>query len=84
MLSKLDVKLRTPAPPAPEDTLWEAKTPSNAREIEAQLTLIRDRVQRHKSFSPASIVEAVNQLTRSSPIIAHEVVLIRKEMAEYR
>ena len=48
VLSKLDVQLRTPTPPAIlAEALWQARTPSNARELEAQSTLIRDRVQRH-------------------------------------
>ena len=32
MLSRLDVKLRPLIPPAPEDTIWESKTPRTARE----------------------------------------------------
>jgi hypothetical protein len=47
VILKLDVKLRTPTPPAPEVTLWEAKTLSNVRELGAQSTLIRNRIQRH-------------------------------------
>ena len=35
VLLKLDVKLRTPTPPALETTLWESKTPSNVRELGA-------------------------------------------------
>ena len=44
VLSKLDVKLRTPSPPATEVAQWESKTPSNAAELGAQSTLIRDRI----------------------------------------
>jgi hypothetical protein len=62
VMSKLDMLLRTPTPAALEETLWEAHTLSNVRELEAQSTLIRDRVRRHKSSSPASIIEAINQL----------------------
>ena len=48
VLSKLDVQLRTPTPPAAlAEALWQARTPSNTRELEAQSTLIRNRVQRH-------------------------------------
>ena len=60
VLSKLDVQLRTPTPADPVEPLWEARTPSNVRELEAQSTLIRDRVRRHKSSSPASIIKAIN------------------------
>ena len=40
VLSKLDVRLRMPTPPQRNDAAWEAKTPRNARELEAQTTLI--------------------------------------------
>ncbi|KAI0590961.1 hypothetical protein Alg130_01691 [Pyrenophora tritici-repentis] len=39
---------------------WVAQTPSNARELEAQSSLIRERVRQHKSSSPASIIEAID------------------------
>jgi hypothetical protein len=38
VLSKLEVKPRTPTPPALGPTPWQPKTPSNAWEIEAQTT----------------------------------------------
>ena len=53
VLSKLDVRLRTPTPPQQDDVAWEAKTPRNAREIEAQSTLLRNRMQNYQG-SPAS------------------------------
>ena len=56
VLLKLNVKLRTPTPALPKATQWEARTPSNAYELEAQLTLIRDRIRRHKSLLPAFII----------------------------
>ena len=49
VLSKLDVQLRTPTPAALPEALWEARTPSNIHELEAQSTLRRDRVRQHKS-----------------------------------
>jgi hypothetical protein len=61
VLSKLDVQLRTPTPlEALLEALWEARTPSNVRELDAQSSLIRERVRRHKSSSPASIIEAID------------------------
>jgi hypothetical protein len=35
VLSKLEVKPRTPTPPAPGPTAWQPKTPSNAIEIDS-------------------------------------------------
>ena len=45
VLSKLDVRLHTPTPPPPATVAWEAQTPYNAPEIEAQSTLIRNRIR---------------------------------------
>jgi hypothetical protein len=42
VLLKLDVQLRTPTPAALLEALWEARTLSNVRELEAQSTLIRN------------------------------------------
>jgi hypothetical protein len=77
VIGKLEIKLRTPTPPALEATIWEARTPSNAREIEAQSTLICDCIQRHKSLSPAPIIAALNLLQKSAERMAYKSVLMR-------
>jgi hypothetical protein len=69
VLSKLDVQLRTPSPVALAEAVWEPRIPSNVRELEAQSTLIRERIQRHKSSSPASIIQAVSQLKKGAEVI---------------
>ena len=35
VLSKLDVRLRTPTPPTVDDSQWESKTPSNPIEFQS-------------------------------------------------
>ena len=60
VLSKLDVKVRTPTPLLSEVPQWNPKTPTNANEIEAQSTLLRDRIQKHQRSSPTPIVEIVD------------------------
>jgi hypothetical protein len=78
VLSRLDVQLRTPTPPAAlTETLWEARTPSNVRELEAQSTLIRERVRRHKSSSPASIIDAIDQLKKGAEVMMLSAELMR-------
>jgi hypothetical protein len=82
VLLKLDVQLRTPTPPAAlAEALWEARTPSNARELEAQSSLIRERVRQHKSSSPASIIEAINQLKKGAKVIMLLAELMRDRIA---
>jgi hypothetical protein len=80
VLSKLDVQLRTPTPAALPETPWEARTPSNVRELDAQSTLIRERVRRHKSSSPASIIEAINQLKKGAEVIMLSAELMRDQI----
>ncbi|RYN80126.1 hypothetical protein AA0117_g3420 [Alternaria alternata] len=81
VLSKLDVQLRTPTPAALAEAPWEARTPSNARELKAQSTLIRDRVRKHKSSSPASIIEAIDQLKKGAEVIMLSAELMRDQIA---
>ena len=56
VLSKLDVRLQTPAPSSLVQGAWEAQTPRNARKIEAQSTLIRQRMKNRHSSS-ASLLD---------------------------
>jgi hypothetical protein len=71
------VQLRTPTLAALEETFWEARTPSNVRELEAQSTFIRDRVRQHKSSSPASIIKAINQLKKGAEVMMLSAKLMR-------
>ncbi|KAF7565563.1 hypothetical protein PtrM4_096220 [Pyrenophora tritici-repentis] len=83
VLSKLDVQLRTPTPPAAAlpEAPWVAQTPSNARELEAQSSLIRERVRQHKSSSPASIIEAIDQLKKGAEVIMLSAELMRDRIS---
>jgi len=81
VLSKLDVKLRTPSPPAVVEAVWESQTPSNARELGAQSTLVREKIQRHQDSSPTSIVRSVDQLARGAEMMAHSIVLLRDQIS---
>ncbi|KAI1664796.1 DDE superfamily endonuclease [Pyrenophora tritici-repentis] len=82
VLSKLDVQLRTPTPPAAlPEAPWVAQTPSNARELEAQSSLIRERVRQHKSSSPASIIEAIDQLKKGAEVMMLSAELMRDRIS---
>jgi hypothetical protein len=81
VLSKLDVQLRTQTPPQQDNAAWEAKTPRNAKEMEAQSTLIRNRMQIYRGSPASSLDEQVRQLTKGAQQIAHEMVLLREQVA---
>jgi hypothetical protein len=87
VLSKLDVRLRTPTPlnsragtPQP----WVFQTPHNPREAESQSTLIKTRIVNHQNSSPTSMIVAVDQLTKSTTAVMHEVALLRSEVSALR
>jgi hypothetical protein len=71
------VQLRTPSPAALPEAPWEAKTLSNVHELEAQSTLICERIQRHKSSSPASIIQAIGQLKKGAKVMMLSAELMR-------
>ena len=87
VLSKLDVKLRTPTPlnsragtPQP----WVFQTPHNPREANAQSTLIKTRITNHQNSSPTSMLAAVDQLTKGTTAVMHQVALLRSEVSLLR
>jgi hypothetical protein len=60
VLLKLNVRLQTPEPSLLMQSAWEAQTPRNAREIEAQSTLIRQRIQNCYRSSVSLLDEKIN------------------------
>ena len=60
------------------------QTPRNAREVEAQSTLIRQRVRNRPGSSASSLDEKVAQLSKGAQQIAHEMTLMREEVAALR
>jgi hypothetical protein len=77
VLSKLDVQLRASTPDTLLEAPWDSKMPSNVCELEAQSTLIRERVRRHKSSSPASIIQAIGQLRKGAEVMMLSAELMR-------
>jgi hypothetical protein len=82
VLSKLEVKPRTPTPPAPGPTIWQPKTLSNAVEIDSQTTLIIKRIRDHKSSSPESIIQMVLQVKKGSTLKDHSHTLLEARIAK--
>jgi len=80
VLSHLDLRLRTPTPPLPQDTNWVSKTPQNPDEIQSQTKHIQSRVARHQNSSPTSINEALGQLSKGAQIMAHSAALLKAEV----
>jgi hypothetical protein len=78
VVSKLEIKPRTPSPPLPT-TPWQPKTPSNLQEIGAQSTLIINRIRTHASSSPTPLVGLMEQFYRGVEVVMHTATLIAQQ-----
>ena len=87
VISKLDVKLHTPTPPEGTPELpdpWVSKTPKTIKETESQSAYLEKRIRRHKSSSPASIIDAMMSMTKGLKAHQHEMALLRMEVRDLR
>ena len=82
VLSRLDVKLRTPSQVEETAELpktWVPKTPNNPTEATSQTNYIKRRVSHHQGSSPTSILAAVDQITKGTCGIMHKIALLEAE-----
>ena len=87
VLSKLDVKLRTPTPSRPSTANtypWVSQTPSNPTEALSQTTLVRNRIARHQGSSPTPLFETVAALAKGTERMAYEMTLLSAEVRTLR
>ena len=87
VISKLDIKLRTPTPPGSSEGLpapWVSQTPHTAAEALSQSTLIKDRVAAHQGSSPTSILASVDQLAKAVVTNSHQLTFLIGEVKALR
>lgn len=87
VLSKLDVQLRTPTPPNLQPSSlqsWVSQTPYNAQEADLQSELIKTRIANHQKSSPTSMLAAVDQLTKGTVAVMHQLAFLRTEVSSLR
>lgn len=85
VISRLNVKLRTPTPPAPptaDTNPWVCKTPQTSYEASAQSEYIKTRIARHQSSSPSSIYGAMDQMLKGTSTIMHQMVLMKDRVSQ--
>jgi hypothetical protein len=71
VLDRLEVRLRTPPAPPPQETPWQLKTPSNTHEFGSQLKLVRDSFTR----SPVTAQASFSQLVKGAEGMLHQNAL---------
>jgi hypothetical protein len=73
VISKFDVRLRTPSLPPVCNAPWQSQTPSNTLKFRSQSKLIRERIQHHVDSSPSLIVNALEKLSKGAERMAHSL-----------
>jgi hypothetical protein len=84
VISKLDIKLKTPTPPPIDDLPWESKTPANVLELASQKDLLKASIVRHQSSSLSPILQAVEHLSKGAQLMAHQMAILKSENAGLR
>lgn len=83
MISKLDMKLRTPTPSeevAEPLTPWVSKTPKTVLEVQSQSAYLQKRIRRHHSSSPESLIQAVKCFEKGTSTVMHKLALVEARM----
>jgi hypothetical protein len=84
VISKLNIRLRTPTPPPSRGSDWDPKTPSNYIQLEKQASSIKVLL-RIRSKSPLSpLNSAINQVLKAYQITMQSAALLEKEMSDLR
>jgi hypothetical protein len=81
IISKLDVRLRTPQPFVPASPQqWESQTPSNATQTVQQSSFIKSKISAHQGSSPTPIMEAVDRMAKGAQAMAHSITLMSEQI----
>ena len=82
VLSKIDIKLRTPTPTRPpaDSSPWVSQTPHTAVEALSQSQLVRERIENHQRSSPTILFQAMKQLAKGTEAIIYEITFLRSDL----
>jgi hypothetical protein len=78
VISRLDVRLRTPTPtglPPAEADSWVSKTPHNPTEALSQAKFIKNKIACHQGSSPTPILNASIQGAKGLEVVAHKLAI---------
>jgi hypothetical protein len=85
VISKMDMQLRTPTPPAEvtaPSTPWASRTPKTILEAQSHSRYLKARIINHKSSSPESMLNAIGHFEKAASILIHKVVLLEDRVKQ--
>jgi hypothetical protein len=84
VISKLDIRLRTPTPPSSQGSEWEPKTPSNYVQLQKQASSIKALLKQRSKSPPSPLNSAIDQVLKAYQITMQSAALLEKEVSELR
>jgi hypothetical protein len=84
VISKLDIRLRTPTPPPSRGSDWDPKTPLNYRQLEKQASSIKALLRIRSRSPPSPLNSAINQVLKACQITMQSAALLEKEVSDLR
>jgi hypothetical protein len=87
VISKLDIKLRTPIPTSflsINTDSWVSQTLCNPTDALSQIILVRDRITYHQGSLLTSVFATVVALAKSTEILVHKNILLATEIRIFR
>jgi len=84
VISKLDIRLRTPTPPSNRSNEWELKTSSNYTQLLKQASSIKALLRTRSRSTPSSVNSAINQALKACQITLQSLAFLEKEIRDLR
>ena len=84
VISKLNIRLRTPTPPPSRGSDWEPKTPSNYVQLQKQASSIKALLRTRSRSPPSPLNSAINQVLKACQITMQSAAFLEKEVGDLR
>ncbi|OQD91366.1 hypothetical protein PENVUL_c284G00185, partial [Penicillium vulpinum] len=84
VISKLDIRLRTPTPPPSRGSDWDPKTPSNYVQLQKQASSIKALLRTRSRSPPSPLNCAINQVLKACQITMQSAAFLEKEVSDLR
>jgi hypothetical protein len=90
VISKLDIRPKTPVLPSPRPQSVRSEgssttqTPRNTLQLASQSAKLKNRIMRHQSSSPTKMLEAVDRVAKGMSEVVAKYTLLHAEVVELR
>jgi len=78
VISKLDIRLRTPTPTGSRGSDWEPKTPSNYMQLQKEASSIKALLKQRSKSPPSPLNSAINQVLKSCQVKMQSAAFLEK------